>query len=89
MAGGHGEFHAVKLDDAVERWGKMRAKPHIRFQFTPRVTRHVIGYMVVIPAVFTYFVVDGLGKYDLSGKQRGSSLRSGTPAKPEPVQQEE
>ncbi|KAK8861329.1 hypothetical protein IAR55_002148 [Kwoniella newhampshirensis] len=88
MAGGHGGFEPVKLDPAIERWSQMRENVYQHFKFTRRATRQVITLGFLVPAFIAGIAVSFDNKYDWAGKQKGSSLLRGTPAKPSPASEE-
>ncbi|WVQ73896.1 hypothetical protein IAR50_003477 [Cryptococcus sp. DSM 104548] len=88
MAGGHGHFQSVKIDPAIERWSQMRENVYQHFKFTPRKTAQVLTWAVAVPALIASIAMASDQKYDWAGKQKGSSLRIGTPAKPAPMEEE-
>ncbi|WVF66705.1 hypothetical protein IAT40_001447 [Kwoniella sp. CBS 6097] len=88
MAGGHGGFEPVKLDPAIERWSQMRENVFQHFKFTKKTTRQVFTWGLVVPATIALIAVTFDNKYDWAGKQKGSSLLRGTPAKPAPPAEE-
>ncbi|WVQ94317.1 hypothetical protein IAU59_001396 [Kwoniella sp. CBS 9459] len=81
MAGGHGGF-------AIERWSQMRENVFQHFKFTKKTTRQVFTWGLIVPAAIALISVTFDNKYDWAGKQRGSSLLRGTPAKPAPPAEE-
>ncbi|KAK1920828.1 hypothetical protein DB88DRAFT_501189 [Papiliotrema laurentii] len=72
--GGHGDFHPVKLDPSLERWALMRENVYQHFKWTPRTTRHVMIWGVIIPFA-TYFTLSHFDRrYDYAGKFKNQSL---------------
>ncbi|WVN90386.1 uncharacterized protein L203_105622 [Cryptococcus depauperatus CBS 7841] len=84
MAGGN--WNAVKIDPAIERWAHMRENVYQNFKFTPKTTKQVVIYGLVLPALTATIAIAFNKKYDWAGKQKGSSLLAGTPAKPVPTE---
>ncbi|WVR04076.1 hypothetical protein IAU60_001075 [Kwoniella sp. DSM 27419] len=89
MVGGHGGFEPVKMDPAIERWSQMRENVYQHFKFTRRATRQVFTWGLLVPATIALIAVSFDNTHDWAGKQRGSSLLKGAPAKPAPVADEE
>ncbi|EIM20841.1 hypothetical protein E3Q22_01851 [Wallemia mellicola] len=48
--GGHGDFHTVKLDPAVERWNYMREHTYHHFKMTRPIANKILAFGLVIPA---------------------------------------
>ncbi|OCF30829.1 hypothetical protein I316_07552 [Kwoniella heveanensis BCC8398] len=77
MAGGHGGFEPVKRENVYQH-----------FKFTRKTTRQVFTWGFIVPAAIALISVTFDNKYDWAGKQKGSSLLRGTPAKPAPPAEE-
>ncbi|KAI5481211.1 NADH-ubiquinone oxidoreductase subunit [Pseudohyphozyma bogoriensis] len=89
MGGGHGDYHSVKFDPAVERWNFARENVWTKFRFTNRTARLALFWGAIVPfGVFTVCQQQDL-KWDIQGVKRGEPLTRWAPLKPAAVSTEE